>query len=91
MRYKSEDGTTLDRINQGFRVANEIFMDNARNQTSYNTEMQRVARLERMEFQTTELYSPSQKNLKLLLRKLRESPREEDFIGIYPRGSGTLA
>ena len=37
MRYKSEAGTTLDRINRDFGVANEIFMDNAPKQTGYNT------------------------------------------------------
>ena len=37
MRSKSEAGTTLDRINRDFGVANEIFMDNAPNQTGYNT------------------------------------------------------
>ena len=49
MRYKPEAGTTLDRINQDVGFANEIFMDNKPNQTAYNTEMQRVEILERME------------------------------------------
>ena len=61
MRYNSECGTTLDRINQEFGVANKIFMDNAPNKTGYNTEMQRVAKLSRMEVQTTETYYPWKK------------------------------
>ena len=48
MRYKSEAGTTLDRINWDVGVENEIFMDDATKQTGYNTEMQRVTRLARM-------------------------------------------
>ena len=48
MRSKSEAGTTLDRINRDIVVANEIFMENSPDQTSYNIEMQRVARLARM-------------------------------------------
>ena len=38
MRSNSEAGTTLDRINWDFGVANEIFMDNEPNQNDYNTE-----------------------------------------------------
>ena len=49
MRYKSEAGTTLDRINWDVGVSNEIFMDNAPKQTGYNIEMQIVTRLEIME------------------------------------------
>ena len=48
MRSKSDAGTTLDRIKRDVGVANEIFMENAPDQTSYNTEMQRVARMARM-------------------------------------------
>ena len=54
MRYKSEVGTTLDRIKRDVGVANDIFMDNAPDQTGYNTETQRVERLARMEVRTTE-------------------------------------
>ena len=57
MRYKSEAGTTLDRINRDVGVANEIFMENAPKQTGYNTKMKIVARLARMEVRTTEPYS----------------------------------
>ena len=49
MRSKSDTDTTLDRINQDVRVANEIFMDNSPRQTGYNTEIQRLARLPRIE------------------------------------------
>ena len=48
MGYKSEDSATLYRINQDVRVSKEIFMDNVPNQTGYNTEIQRVERLEIM-------------------------------------------
>ena len=58
MRSKSESGTKLDRINQDIGVVNKIFMDNAPNQTGYNTEIQRVARLARMKIWTTEPYYP---------------------------------
>ena len=50
MGSKSEVGTTLDRINRGFGVANEIFAENATGQTGYNKEMQIMAILERVEF-----------------------------------------
>ena len=60
MRSKPEAGTTLDRINWDVGVANEIFMYNAPAQNGYNTEIQRVARLEITEVQTTEPYSPWQ-------------------------------
>ena len=56
MRSKSEAGTTLDRINRDVGAAKEIFMDNEPKQNGYNTEMQRVARLARMEVQTTDTY-----------------------------------
>ena len=62
MRSKLEAGTTLDRINWNIGVANETFMDNEPEQTGYNTEMQRLARLAIMEVQTTEPYSPWQKS-----------------------------
>ena len=61
MRYKYDAGTTLDRINRDIGFENEIFMENSLTQTGYNTEMQRVAILARMEVQTTELCSPLQK------------------------------
>ena len=60
MRSKPEAGTKLDSINWGVRVANKIFMYNAPAQNGYNTEIQRVARLEIIEVQTTEPYSPWQ-------------------------------
>ena len=48
MRYESEAGTKLDRIHQDVGAAKETFMENAPEQTGYNTEIQRVARLARM-------------------------------------------
>ena len=63
-------------------------MENALGQTGYNTEMHRMARLTIMEVQTTQPYYP-QKNIKVLLRKLGERPREEEIRGIYSRGYGT--
>ena len=45
MIYKSEDGTTLDRMNRDVRVANKIFMNNTPKQTGSKTEIKRVKRL----------------------------------------------
>ena len=55
MISKSEDGKIVDRINWDVGVVNKIFMDNAPNQTGYNTEMQRVATMKRMEVRKLEL------------------------------------
>ena len=71
MRSKSEAGTTLDRINRDVGVASEIFMDNAPNQTGYNIEMQRVARLARMEVRTTEPYFPWQNKAKSVIKIIK--------------------
>ena len=60
MGYKSESCTTLDRINWYVGVANKIFMENAPKKTGCKIEMQRVARLSRMEVRTTEPYYPCQ-------------------------------
>ena len=62
MIYKSEASKTLDKINRDVGVAKTICMDDAPKQTGYNTEMQRVERLARMEVQTTEPYSPWKKS-----------------------------
>ena len=58
VRSKSEAGTTLDWIHQDVGFASKIFMDNAPNQTGYNTEIQRMEILASMEVRTTEPYSP---------------------------------
>ena len=71
MRYKSEAGTILDRINWDVGVENEIFMDNAPKQTSYNTEMQRVERLARMEVRTTEPYYPWQNKAESVIKIIK--------------------
>ena len=39
MRYKSEAGTTLYRINQDVGVSKKIFMEYVPYQTGYNTEI----------------------------------------------------
>ena len=57
MRYKSESSTTLDRINRDVGVENDIFMDNTPANTVYTTEIQRLARLIRMEARTTKPHS----------------------------------
>ena len=54
MRSKSEAVTALYRINRDATVENEIFMDNTPDQTAYNTEIQRVVKLERMYVRTTD-------------------------------------
>ena len=89
MQYKSESGTILYRINRDFGVAKKICMDNVPKQTGYNVEIQRVAILVIMEVRTTEPYSQRKINLKVLVIYLRKIPREEEFRGINPRGSGT--
>ena len=71
MISKSEAGTTLDRINRDVGVANEIFMENAPGKTGYNTEIQRVARLTRMEVQTTEPYSPWQNKAESVIKIIK--------------------
>ena len=53
--------------------------------------MQRVAILAIIGVQTTETYFPWGKKMRVLLKELRERQREEEFIGIYPWGSGTSA
>ena len=71
MRSKSESGTKLDRINQDIGVVNKIFMDNAPNQTGYNTEIQRVARLARMKIWTTEPYYPWQNKSESVIKIIK--------------------
>ena len=58
MRYKSESGMPLDRINWGIGVANEILLENASTHTRYNTHMQSIERQTRMGGCTTEQYYP---------------------------------
>ena len=48
MRYNLDAGTRLDRIKRNVGVAKKIFMENAPEQTGYNTKIQRVARLARI-------------------------------------------
>ena len=71
MRYKSEVGTILERINWDVGVENKIFMDNAPKQTGYNTEMQRVERLARMEVRTTDPYSPWQNKAESVIKIIK--------------------
>ena len=71
MRYKSDSGTTLDRINRDVRFKNEILMDNAPGQTGYNTEIQRVSILSGTEVQTTEPYSPWQNKAESVIKIIR--------------------
>ena len=47
MRYKPEAGTPLDSINRDNGVANEIFIENSPEHNNYNTDLQRLKRLER--------------------------------------------
>ena len=58
MRSKSKAGTTLDRISWEAGVKNEISMDNAPEQTCYNTEIQKDSMLARMEVYTSETHYP---------------------------------
>jgi len=79
MISKSEAGTTLDRINRDIGVANEIFMGNAPRKTGYNTEIQRVARLTRMEVQTTDPYSPWQNKAEMCINIIKGKANRRRF------------
>ena len=57
MRYKSNSGATLYRINRYIEESNEIFMDNAPKYTGYNIEIQSVARITRTDFLTAKPHS----------------------------------
>ena len=46
-------------------------MDNAPEETGYNTEMQRLSRLERMEVRTTEPYSPQQNKSESVIKIIK--------------------
>ena len=86
METKSKAVTTLDRINRYLRVANEISMDNASYQTGYNTEMQRVSILARMEVRTTETYSPCQKKSESVINIMKIKANRRRFQrNIYKR------
>ena len=50
MRSKSEAVMTLDRINRDVGVGNEIFMDNAPDQTVHNIDMQILKRCQKWMF-----------------------------------------
>ena len=69
--YKSEAGTTLDRIKRDVGVANEIFIDNAPDHTRYNKEMQRVTRLARIKVQTTEPHSPWENITEIVIKIIK--------------------
>ena len=58
MIYKYEAGMSLNKINWDAGVENEIFMGNVPEQTGYNSEMQRIAGQESMDFRTIEPYCP---------------------------------
>ena len=65
--------------NQSSRVANEIFMENAPGKTGYNTEIQRVARLARMEVQTTEPYYPLQNKAEIFIKIIKVKANRRRF------------
>ena len=79
MISKSEAGTTLDRINRDLGVANKIFMENAPSKTGYNTEIKRVARLARMEVQTTEPYSPWKNKAEMFIKIIKGEANRKRF------------
>ena len=57
MRSKSEAVMTLDRINRDVGVGNEIFMDNAPDQTVHNIDMQILKSLPKIDVRITEPHS----------------------------------
>ena len=65
-------------------------MDNSTNQNVYNTAMQIVSSLIRMDIRTTEPYCLWQNKAEIWLPSFQENPREEEFKNLYSRRSGTL-
>ena len=54
-------------------------MENAPGKTGYNTEIQRVARLTRMEVQTTEPYSPLQSKAEIFIKIIKVKANRRRF------------
>ena len=54
-------------------------MENAPGKTGYNTEIQRVARLTRMEVQTTEPYSPLQNKAEIFIKIIKVKANRRRF------------
>ena len=58
MKYKSESGMSIDKINQYVRVENEIFIDKKPEHNGYNIDIQKYASQVSMDFHTTDTYYP---------------------------------
>ena len=71
MRSKSEAGTALDRITWDYGLANEIFMDNAPEKNCYNTEIQRVEGLARMDVCTTNSHYPWKNKAEIVIKIIK--------------------
>ena len=71
VRSKPEYVMILDRINWCIEVENEIFVDNAPNQTGYNIEVQRVARLKIMDVRATEPLYPCQNKVESVINLVK--------------------
>ena len=79
MRYKSESGIILDRINRDIGVENEIFMDNAPKHNDYNTEIHRVERILGMDVHTTEPHFPWKNNSESVIKIIKEKYNRRRF------------
>ena len=85
IRSKSEGGTKIDSINRDVGIVNEIFLENAPEQTVYNKEMQRMARLTRMEVQTTEPYSLWQNKAESVIKIIKGKANRRRFQKNTPK------
>ena len=62
-----------------------MFMNNAPNNTGYNTEIQRVERLARMEVLTTEPYYPWQNKADSFLKIIKGKAKRRKVQRIIPK------
>ena len=85
MRSKSETVTKVDRINREFGVENEILMDNSPGQTGYNTEMQIVTRLTRMDVRTTKTHYPWKNKAECVIQIIKGKAKRRRFQRDIPK------
>ena len=85
MRFKSEAGTTLYRINRDVGVENLIFIGNEPKKTGYETEMQRVAILAKMEVRITEPYSPWKNKAGSIIKIIKEKAKRRRVQSNIPK------
>ena len=67
MRYKSESVILLENMNPGKRSCKQDIMENATEQTGYNTEIQEISRQAIMYICTTYTYSPCKNKVESII------------------------